>query len=216
MFKYLLIPCLMLMSACQLMAQADNESKDLTFRVIEQDGYLRDNSKLLETFQSEYGPFSPVDPRRFRYQAYQGLYIVEPQIDCPDSGCPNLTSEQFKEYYRPLCNYADACWHYIFSQDNQEKYQVVFSKPFWRSGKETRIIIRASEQEQNGLPLCIEYVAYDFFYQRDFELPSFDDKKERLVYRYCYNSSQNFYNFNKVYIVPIKDIKTGYPDFSNH
>jgi hypothetical protein len=168
---------------------------DITFQEVRQKGYLKDNPTLLEHFKT-VGDWPPTDPRRFRYTAYRGLHFVEPQVDCPQEGCPDLTVEEFRTYYRRNCNYADACWEYIYIKDGNA-YREVFSGPFWRSGLETRIPLFVSKQEQGGFPLCVEYKA-TYFPKRDEKPPNFDDRTERLITRFCWDDAQKIYTFNGV------------------
>jgi hypothetical protein len=201
-----MIPILIFLHGCGSGIATGN---GLIFKELKDWSYLgRSERRLLETFKSEKRAeleIWSIDPRKFPVQTYRNLHYIDPTIDCPATGCPDPTSSTFQEYYRPFCNYAEACWRFLYIESGQGKYREIFSRPFWpleRSG--ARIPLRISEQQQqDGLPLCIELAGIDFLYQQENQLPDIDMSRNKFVFRYCYNGKT--YEVNKVYSVPIKN-----------
>jgi hypothetical protein len=212
---FLLIPFLTLLTSCVVFPEVSLQSQipsisaseivgdeGLVFEKVKQTGYLKDNpalfKHLVEELEKNPDMLGNVDPRRFPYTAYRGLYFVEPAVGCREGEvCPrNFTREEISQYLSPYCNHADACHHFVFIY-RDGKYQEVFFGPFWRTGLEDRIPLAVSKQQQSGIPLCVEYKA-TYFPKRDEKPPNFDDRTQRLITRFCWHDAQKIYIFNGV------------------
>lgn len=203
------------LQSCQFMnVQAE---QGLTFKTLENWQLLgQENPELLKVFvKDNQVDLTETNPQRFGYQSAQGLYFIDPPIDCPVTGCPDLSGGDFdmKQYYRPYCNDWDACRRYVYVKDGKGSYREAWASPIWlKDGFEDRIIIRVSEQMQNNLPLCFELAARDFSERNQYS--DIDANQERFITRYCQEGKS--YTVNKIYKVPFKNVKTRYPDFSKN